>query len=200
MRKSAPFAWRPFIGMTSRLTVFDPPSWRKADTFPANRGLFLFRPVKRRAEIQRQFFPHQFQHMEGCGSSRRRQVRAGVPLEMKHLQARVYHQRCRGVSLPDDALDGLLQVERGARQLRRGGARRRFCVIGGRQGRSGHGRRRVPRINLALALLLDKKMAEEPRPLIFPAKESRPASGRNGRRKAPALEAPHSCRSIHCGN
>ena len=130
----------------------------KADTFPANRGLLLFRPVKRRVEIQRQFFPHQFQHMEGCGSSRRRQVGAGVPLEMKDMQARVYHQRCRGVSLPDDALDGFLKVERGARQLRRGGARRRFCAVRGRQGRPGDGRCRVPRINLELALLLDKKM------------------------------------------
>ena len=108
----------------------------KADTFPANRGLLLFRPVKRRAEIQRQFFPHQFQHVEGCGPSRRRQVGPGVPLEMKDLQARVYHQRCRGVSLPDDALDGFLQVERGACQFRRGGARRRSCVIRRRQGRS----------------------------------------------------------------
>ena len=131
----------------------------KADTFPANRGLFLFCPVNRRADIQRQFFPHQFQHMEGCGASRRRQVWSGVPLEMEDMQARVYHQGCRGVSLPDDALDGLLQVERGGRQLRRGGARRRCCLIHRRQGRSRDGRRRVPRIDLALALLLDKEMS-----------------------------------------
>ena len=187
--------------MTSRLTVFDPPSCGKANTFPANRGLLLFRPVQRRAEIERQFFPHQFQHVEGCGSPRRRQVRAGVPIEMKHLQARVNHQRCRGVSLPDNALDGLFQVERGARQLRRGGARRRFFVIGGRQRGSGHGRRWVPRINLPTG----DRPAQKDEPTnrgspICPAKESRLASGRNEKGKAPALEEPCSCRSIHCGN
>src|SRR5581483_2102273 len=73
------------------LTAFDwddlqidclrPTVLRKAYTFPANRSFLLLRPVQRRAEIERQFFPHQFQHVEGCGPPRRRQVRAGVPIK-----------------------------------------------------------------------------------------------------------------------
>jgi len=79
--------------------------------------------------------PHQLEKLEAGRSGHRLQVGTGVPLEMNHLQVRIHNQRRQGAPLPDDPLDGLLQLGGGTGFHRRELADQHLSAIGALQPR-----------------------------------------------------------------